>query len=128
MQCIVTCACIRICLQSVLRYTFLILVPIILTLYLREQGCEDPWLFFRSQKGSASKNVWKTLLYMIHILIKAATDCHGRYFGRYFLNKNKYEPPYYQSIWLTLRWLMSYIYGATILDVSRSHTTTQHSR
>ena len=29
---------------------------------------------------------------------------------------------------LPLRLLMSYIYGAPILDVSRSHTTTQHSR
>jgi len=29
---------------------------------------------------------------------------------------------------LTPRRLMSYIYGAPILDVSRSHTTTQHSR
>jgi len=29
---------------------------------------------------------------------------------------------------LTLRRLMSYIYGAPILDVSRSHTTPQHSR
>ena len=29
---------------------------------------------------------------------------------------------------LTLRQLMSYIYGALILDVSRSHTTTCHSR
>jgi len=29
---------------------------------------------------------------------------------------------------LTFRVLMSYIYGAPILDVSRSHTTTQHSR
>ena len=29
---------------------------------------------------------------------------------------------------LTLRRLMSYIYGAPILDVSRSHTTTQHGR
>ena len=29
---------------------------------------------------------------------------------------------------LTLRLLMSYIYGAHIPDVSRSHTTTQHSR
>ena len=29
---------------------------------------------------------------------------------------------------LTLRRLMLYIYGAPILDVSRSHTTTQHSR
>jgi len=29
---------------------------------------------------------------------------------------------------LTLRLLMIYIYGAPILDVSRSHTTTHHSR
>ena len=29
---------------------------------------------------------------------------------------------------LTFRLLMSCIYGAPILDVSRSHTTTQHSR
>jgi hypothetical protein len=29
---------------------------------------------------------------------------------------------------LTLRLLMSYIYGAHILDVSRSHTMTQHGR
>ena len=29
---------------------------------------------------------------------------------------------------LTFRRLMSYIYGAPILDVSRSHATTQHSR
>ena len=29
---------------------------------------------------------------------------------------------------LTLRQLMSYMYGAPILDVSRSHTTTHHSR
>jgi len=33
-----------------------------------------------------------------------------------------------KKILLTLRRLMSYIYGAPILDVSRSHTTTQHSR
>jgi len=30
--------------------------------------------------------------------------------------------------YLTLRLLMSYIYGAPILDVSRSYTTTHHSR
>ena len=35
---------------------------------------------------------------------------------------------YYLRSRLTLRRLMSYIYGAPILDVSRSHTTTQHSR
>jgi len=32
------------------------------------------------------------------------------------------------KLFLTLRLLMSYIYGAPILDVSRSHTTTHHSR
>ena len=35
---------------------------------------------------------------------------------------------YNQKNILILRLLMSYIYGAPILDVSRSHTTTQHSR
>jgi len=34
----------------------------------------------------------------------------------------------FYNLFLTLRRLMSYIYGAPILDVSRSHTTTQHSR
>jgi len=33
-----------------------------------------------------------------------------------------------QGVYLTFRRLMSYIYGAPILDVSRSHTTTQHNR
>ena len=37
-------------------------------------------------------------------------------------------PPTHSKHDLTLRRLMSYIYGAPILDVSRSHTTTQHSR
>ena len=34
----------------------------------------------------------------------------------------------WQLLLLTLRRLMSYIYGAPIFDVSRSHTTTHHSR
>ena len=34
----------------------------------------------------------------------------------------------HQSVLLTLRLLMFYIYGAHILDVSRLHTTTHHSR
>ena len=38
------------------------------------------------------------------------------------------QPLQTQVMRLTLRRLMSYIYGAPILDVSRSHTTTQHSR
>ena len=38
------------------------------------------------------------------------------------------QTEYPRETLLTLRRLMSYIYGAPILDVSRSHTTTQHSR
>ena len=44
--------CVRICLESVLSHRFLILDtchPGIL--YLREQVCEDPWLFFEAKKG-----------------------------------------------------------------------------
>ena len=36
--------------------------------------------------------------------------------------------PVIRNSTLTLRLLMSHIYGAPILDVSRSHTTTHHSR
>ena len=42
--------------------------------------------------------------------------------------KIRYDIPPLPHTSLTLRRLMSYIYGAPILDVSRSHTTTQHSR
>jgi len=44
-----------------------------------------------------------------------------------FLLQNSFDTQRYRTA-LTLRRLMSYIYGAPILDVSRSHTTTQHSR
>ena len=46
-------------LKSVLRYTFLILDTYHPdTLYLREQGCEDPSLFFEAKKGPAIKQFW----------------------------------------------------------------------
>jgi len=43
--------------------------------------------------------------------------------GHHFLHVNRIRVKL-----LTFRRLMSYIYGLPILDVSRSHTTTQHSR
>jgi len=52
--------------------------------------------------------------------VNTTTDLRFPHKGRIFL-------PFVQIL-LTLRRLMSYIYGAPILDVSRSHTTTQHSR
>jgi len=49
-------------LKSVLRYQFLILDTIQPDEpYFREQGCEDPWLFFEAKRGSASIQVWETV-------------------------------------------------------------------
>jgi len=45
-----------------------------------------------------------------------------------FVNSSSFVVVFPFPSFLTLRRLMSYIYGAPILDVSRSHTTTQHSR
>jgi hypothetical protein len=44
-----------------------------------------------------------------------------------FLHTSKMSIPF-KIFLLNLRLLMSYIHGAHIFDVSRSHTTTQHSR
>ena len=63
MQRIVTYATgISIYLKSVLRYTFLILDtyhPDTIYLYLREQGCEDPWLYFEAKRGARAKKFGK---------------------------------------------------------------------
>jgi hypothetical protein len=52
---------IRNCLKSILRYKFLILDAYHRdNLDLREQGCEDPWLFVGAKRGSRAKNVSET--------------------------------------------------------------------
>jgi hypothetical protein len=51
-------ACSRIFLKSVLRYKFLILATYYPdTVYLREQWCEDPWLFFEAKRGPRAKSL-----------------------------------------------------------------------
>jgi len=52
---------IRSYLQSVLRYEFLIFDTFYPdTLYLREQGCEDPWLFFEAKRSPRAEILGKT--------------------------------------------------------------------
>jgi hypothetical protein len=47
-------------LQSVLRYTFLMLYTYHPdTIYFCKQGCEDPWLFFEAKRGPLAKNLGK---------------------------------------------------------------------
>jgi len=57
-----------------------------------------------------------------------ATDCRIRSLRLFWYIAADLAPLGGYMILLTFRLLMSYIYGAPILDVSRSHTTTQHSR
>ena len=64
---------------------------------------------------------------------KGAEVTPTEYFGMWssrFSSTQRWPMPCssYNLRHLSLRRLMSYIYGAPILDVSRSHTTTQHSR
>jgi hypothetical protein len=60
--------CICSLLNLVLRYKFYILITYHTdSLYLREQGCEDPWLFYEAKRGSASKKSLGTLAYSKNI-------------------------------------------------------------
>ena len=44
--------CVHSCLKSLLKYKCLIFDAYHPdTVYLREQGCEDPWLFFEAKSG-----------------------------------------------------------------------------
>jgi hypothetical protein len=61
--------CVRSHLKSVLRYKFLILYAYHLdNLYLGEQGCEDPWLFFEVKRGSRVKMFWKHCTNEMHVM------------------------------------------------------------
>jgi hypothetical protein len=52
--------CISVHLKSDLRYKFSILATYHPdTLHIREQGCEDPWLFFEAKRGTRGKTFGK---------------------------------------------------------------------
>jgi len=76
-------------------------------------------------------NVWYKMCIWFYLrLLFRKFLFSARFRERYY---NKRTQVFKQSVGylcftLTLRRLMSYIYEAPILDVSRSHTTTQHSR
>jgi len=73
MQCIVTYAtgmyiCIRGYVKSVLRYKFVILDTYHPdTLYLRQQGCEGPRLFFEATRVPRGKRVGEALLKTLEV-------------------------------------------------------------
>jgi hypothetical protein len=62
--------CIHSYLKSVLRYKFLDLdtyLPDIL--YLRDQGCEDPLLFFEAKRGPPAKKFGKHLFKPFNVIL-----------------------------------------------------------
>jgi hypothetical protein len=50
---------------------------IIHTQYLRQQGCEDPWLFVKAKRGPASKNVWKSLAWVVIMFVRSPLHIWG---------------------------------------------------
>jgi hypothetical protein len=68
--------CIRSYLILVLRYKYLILDTCHLeTLYLRERGCEDPWLFFEAKRGPREKKFGKHGVKGVGIFDHVAIKC-----------------------------------------------------
>jgi len=64
--------CIRSYLKSVVGYKFLILDTCHPdSLYLREQGCEDPWLLFWKPKGVREQKVCEKLDYALPIFLSS---------------------------------------------------------
>lgn len=70
--------CIRSFLKSVLRNTFLTFDAYNPdTLYLREQICEDPWLFFGATRGPRTKRSGNTGLYFKSIKCRLLHSVHS---------------------------------------------------
>ena len=65
---------------------------------------------------------------MVAVVGKAAEEGFGGFGGDGGRAGGGGDDDHDDAYSLTLRLFMSHIYGAPILDVSRSHTTTQHSR
>jgi len=67
--------CISICLKSVLRYKFLILgICVPDSVYIGDQGCEDPWLFFEVKRGPRAKTFAKQSICYEWLLFVAIFD------------------------------------------------------
>ena len=100
------------------------------------------WMTFLSQTWG--KQILLKLRYLLYILYGITVEDYGLYTSGlthtfFFFSCSRCESDSNElhgwlkyrhnfKIILTLRLLMSYICGAPIPDVSRSHTTTQHSR
>ena len=88
----------------------------------------------KKMKGWEKCEMLEVLLaFQVRVLKRTGVSGSNPEQDKFLLAVNKVTRVKGRSVWmplkhLTLRRLMSYIYGAPILDVSRSHTTTQHSR
>jgi len=92
---------------------------------------QEPPQNSRHRKGDAKQvSYWGPINIRCHIIKFCSRGNWHRGFSipdLYTSLQNHFSTPS-DTVTLTLRLLMSHIYGAPILDVSRSHTTTHHSR
>ena len=99
------------------------------------------WIWKLEQFGKDGFIMWKNYFSVRHALLRVCQHfavcgerctipCGTKFKGLRLQNPNVLATNSFKTytLYLTLRLLMSYIYGAPILDVSRSHTTTHHSR
>jgi hypothetical protein len=106
----------RFSLQNAVYFIMLpFLVHVLFTFYL------EVTLKFKCKNSGAKRLSVKWILEKIQKKIQYAIKIE-----QITIVNSNYKPSKQKK--LTLRLLMSYIYGAPILDVSRSHTTTHHSR
>jgi len=122
----------------------------------RDSTPESPSLYYRCELYSRQRQIWFCSSQHNHSIWGAANFLSNRQLATFLCHRSSCvlkksaqhafavavgsNLRYLPTMWvlyviirklewtLTLRRLMSYIYGAPILDVSRSHTTTQHSR
>ena len=112
-------------------------------LQITRTGCfylpTDPFCLLHKQTGYYSKHACKcfylslvfnllNLSYQIFLYTYPLETFVAQVSGVTQFYFTRFPFPLAHSPALTLRRLMSYIYGAPILDVSRSHTMTLHSR
>jgi hypothetical protein len=100
--------CIHSIIESVLRYTFLILDTYHPdTLYLYEQGYEDLWLFFKDERGTQVKMFgthcwihnwhgdyiknWPKTYVALNLKNKGKYNKHGRCYLKFSLWKKKFD-------------------------------------
>ena len=109
--------------NCVLGFSYVVTVEEQCVLMIWPEAIGDTGNLFLGSNIQKRALFWNTLLNPLNPELNPICHLLALLGAHHFLHLSRIRVSF-----LTLRRLMSYIYGAPILDVSRSHTTTQHSR